>query len=360
LKRRARRTLEERRVAVLERAAAAAVADPDADVAADLARVQNYERLIAALDASGPRNRLMAAVMGLACVTIIGTAQVVRVPATRVSLAAEADSATFTLAEPWLWETPASGAGPIRLVAFDDVDLPDLMAAELKLGAKDSLDFAGGSLSLASLSIAPDARVTLEADDGAADLFIKGGEVAGELTLTGAVEVAGGAAATGGDWSSARFDLSLPEIVAFAARPEGAVPAQLRIGREETIDFFGVGVRSLSFARERASGTGFESTIREGRLVIAETRKEVPLRRGDHIEIGNATEARLVEVSIGDALRVAFEGRAGSVVLVQAGLATDLRPTLLEYVYHNEFVVFMWSALGVVWGLAWSLRRAAA
>ena len=84
----------------------------------------------------------------------------------------------------------------------------------------------------------------------------------------------------------------------------------------------------------------------------------MPLRRGDHIEIGDAAEGRLVDAAIGDTLRVAFEGRAGSVVLVQAGLSTDLRPTLLEYVYHNEFVVFMWSALGVVWGLAWSLRRA--
>ena len=258
LKRRARIILKERRLELLDRAAAAAAADPEADVGAELAKAQTYERLIEALDGSSQRRRLMAAVIGIACVTVVGTAQVVRVPTTRVSLSAEADSATFTLTEPWLWETPASGASAIRLVAFDDLDLPALMAAELEPSTKDPLDFAGGSLTLASLSIAPNARVTLEADGGSTDLFVKGGHVAGELTLTGAVEVAGGMAAAGGDWLSARFDLPLPEIVTFAARPEGAIPAQLRIGRDESIGFFNVAVRTLSFARERASGTGFE------------------------------------------------------------------------------------------------------
>jgi hypothetical protein len=119
-------------------------------------------------------------------------------------------------------------------------------------------------------------------------------------------------------------------------------------------------VRSLSFARERASepgSAGFESTIRDGRLIIAETRKEVPLRRGDHLEIADAGEGRLVDVAIGDAVVVAFEGKAGTVDLLQAGRRTDMRPTLLEYAYHNERLAFVWGALGMVWGLAWSVRR---
>jgi hypothetical protein len=361
LSRQARRVLGERQRAALERATAAVVADPDADVEADLRRLQTYERLLQALEGSERRNKLVAAVIGLACVAAIGAALVVRVPATRVTLFADATSATFTLAEPWRWEHPASGAGAIRLEGFDDVDLPAGMAAELAPAGAGSLDFAGGSLSLAALSVGPDARVTLEADDGGADVFVKGGEIAGELTLTGAIEVAGAATGAGDDWTSARFDLALPEIVAFASHPVGAVPAQLRIGREDPISFFGVGVRSLSFARERASGpgsVGFESTIRDGRLVIAETRREVPLRRGDHVEIGDAVDGRLVDVVIGDTLEVAFEGKAGSVDMVQAGTRTDLRPTLLEYVYHNERLIFVWSALGVIWGMAWSVRRA--
>ena len=35
-----------------------------------------------------------------------------------------------------------------------------------------------------------------------------------------------------------------------------------------------------------------------------------------------------------------------------------MRPTLIEFAYHNERLVFVWSMLGAIWGLAWSVHRA--
>ena len=244
-----------------KRAITKVIANPSADVESDLKRIQAYEQLLQTMERAEKRNKLTAVLVGIACVTLISLAQIVRMPAASITLFANARSATFTLSEPWRWENPVVGAKFIRLEAYDEVDLPASIRRVVRNGA---LDFAGGSLSLASLNIASDARVTLESGDGTTEFFVKDAEVEGELTIVGQVEVASGSLAEAQEWPSASLDFNLPEIVVFSAHPSGAVPARLRISGEDHIGLIGVGVQSLSFARERPSGPGntsFELTI---------------------------------------------------------------------------------------------------
>lgn len=363
MKRSERRRLERQIQSHLRRATAAVKADPGADIDGDLDQIEKYSRLISASRQVDHQERAVATAIGLLCVTLVAATQIIRMPSTSVTLAVDGTSATFSLAETWRWDNPAAGVEEIRLESFAELGLPP----SLMLGpdsAEDSwIDFSGGQLTLATLSIAEGSRVTVETADGATDLFVLGGAVGGELTLAGELEIAAGSSAVLPEARrrSSRQALPLPEIVSFASEGEGIVPARLSIRGGADLSFEDVRVASLSFARETAlepGRSGFVSTIREGVLSISDTGRQVQLRRGDHLEIGGREGARLVHLTVEDQLQAVFEGRVDRLDIIQAGNRRDLRPTLLEYLYHNERLVFLWSALGLLWGLAWSLRRA--
>lgn len=356
-----RRRLRELRRRDLDSATEEILLDPSSDIGPALKRVENYGKLLSLEDDIARRGKVKAVAIGILCVTVLGLGQVIRMPATRISLTAQAETVTFTLSEDWLWENPAGGSELVRVGGFSDVELPSALAAGIEEMSTEVISFSGGSLSLAKLYAGSGGRATLEVNEDEFALFVKDAQVTGELTLNGSVELESGSITSGDEWASAELDLVFPEIVTFSGTSTGAVPAQLIVDQKAEIRLNNVPVRSLSFARERASNpgsVGFESTIHSARLVISETREEIVTRRGDHIEIGDASDARLLEVVVGDTVDVAFEGKASSVALVQAGTRTDLRPTLLEYLYHNERLVFLWSALGIIWGMAWSVRRA--
>tara|TARA_B100000614_G_scaffold143517_1_gene127592 strand:+ start:91 stop:1185 length:1095 start_codon:yes stop_codon:yes gene_type:complete len=360
VKRSQRRLLERRRDDYLSRAAKALSQDPAADVAAEVERVETYGKLIQAGRVTGRRERTIAAIVGIICVTLAAATQMVRMPSAGITLVAEATSVTFMLADPWRWEHPASGAHAIRLENFEAIDLPPTVIAKEASGDRDWIDVSGGNLSVASLSLAEGSRVTLEAEPDAIDLFVVGGRLSGDLTLLGDVEVTAGTDDGGTDSAGGARSFALPEIVSFASPGDGIVPAHILIRDETPLTFQDVRVTSLSFAREtplEAGQTAFRSTIREGQVIVSDTQTVVPLNRGDHLELRGGEGARLVHLGLDESISVAFEGEVERAQLVQAGVHRDLRPTLLEYVYHNERLVFMWSALGFLWGFLWSARK---
>lgn len=360
LKHTERRHLRARQKAELASAMTAVLTDPDADIETELKRLKTVERLLA-IETTGPtQRRTLAIIIGLVCVTIVGLAQVIRMPASRVTLFVEAESATFGVVDDWLWGTPVSRTTQILIDGFEDVELPSSVAAKLNNEPDDVFDITGDKLTLASLAVGAGGGVTIESSANTTDLFMRGAPVNGELTLSGALTVGSGSNSVGGEWSSGTFQFTFPEIVTFAASPNRAVPVHMQVSHDREIKIENVSVQALSFAREQVSstgGAGFESTITSGRLTISETGEDVALNRGDHIEIGDATEARIIELSINGKVNIAFEGKAKVVSMVKAGRRIDLRPTVLEYIYHNELLVFLWSALGICWGLVWSVRR---
>lgn len=360
MKRRERRLLERQRGAYLGRAADALAADPGADVAAELERVETYGKLIQAGRTAGRRERLIAAVIGIVVVTLAAATQMIRMPSAGITLVAEAASVTFTLADPWRWEHPASGAHAVRLENFAEIDLPPTFDTPDTWEGGRWIDVAGGNLSIASLSLTEDARVTLEAEADSIDLFVVGGRMSGDLTLLGAVEVEAGTDSRDGETAGGARSFPLPEIVSFASPGDGIVPVHILIRDENPLTFQDVRISSLAFAREtplEAGQTVFRSTILEGKVTVSDTRAVVPLNRGDHLELAGGETARLVHLGLDESIEVAFEGEVERAQLVQAGVRRDLRPTLLEYVYHNERLVFMWSALGFLWGFLWSARK---
>lgn len=362
MKRRERRQLERHMKDHLHRATAAVTADPAADIGRDLDQIEKYSRLISAARQVDSQERATAMAIGIICITLIAATQIIRVPSTSITLAVDGTSATFALAEAWRWDNPAVGAEEIRLESFAEVGLPPVLASGPKPSEDYWIDFSGGNLAIASLSVAEGSRVTLETIGGAKELFVVGGAVGGELTLTGNLEIAAGSTAVlpDAELRNVAQAFPLPEIVSFASTGESIVPARLNIRSAGELSFEDVRVSSLSFARETAldpGRAGFESTIREGMLTISDTGREVQLRRGDYLEIGSGEGARLVHLTMNDHLQAVFEGRVDRLDIVQAGNRRDLRPSLLEYLYHNERLVFLWSALGLLWGLAWSLRR---
>lgn len=344
----------------LKAATAEVLNDPDADISAELSRIKTYERLLAVDNSRPGRRRMLAVVIGITCVTMVGLAQIVRMPTARITLAVDAQSVSFNLAKDWEWDESVGNLKQIRLDGFDKVELPTSIPRDLSAASDDMVNFANGKLTFSSLKVKDGGEVTLDADEHAVDLFVRGATVNGEIAMQGPVEVEMRSNDIGSEARLATPDFMFAELVPFEATPTGAVPVQIRLEGGSDISVQNVPIQTLSFAKERTSGAldrRFESTISSGNLNITETRNKMTLGRGDHVEIGEAVDARLVEMAVGDGISIAFEGKVGILRLVQAGTATDLRPTVLEYTYHNERLIFLWSALGVLWGFVWSVRR---
>jgi hypothetical protein len=58
-----------------------------------------------------------------------------------------------------------------------------------------------------------------------------------------------------------------------------------------------------------------------------------------------------------DGITVRFAGSVHGLTLGRANFARELRPTLIEYLFHQQTVGFLWGAVTFLWGMLWSARR---
>jgi hypothetical protein len=121
-----------------------------------------------------------------------------------------------------------------------------------------------------------------------------------------------------------------------------------------------IAVTGLGFFEERAAGAGpagFASQITRGRLTLTDTGQQIVLAPEAALRLGD-TQGRVASLRIGrDGIGVVFEGTVAEVTLGSAEFTRDLKPSLLEWAYHQQRLGFLWGALTFLWTLGWSVRR---
>jgi hypothetical protein len=56
-------------------------------------------------------------------------------------------------------------------------------------------------------------------------------------------------------------------------------------------------------------------------------------------------------------LRLKFEGTASEVKLGTGDFARNLKPSILDWLFHQQKLGFFWGAITFLWGMAWSARK---
>jgi hypothetical protein len=354
------RRLQALRDAALHEAMQAALDHPDDDVRGKIERVETYDRLLAAAPKRRWRELAWAVAVAVICVSLLGAGLSIRVPATRVVLEVTSGTSTMALAEPWQFNDSAAVQSPsLSLRELEEVELPAAVPVAQPLGRNAWVSFEGGRVAVSELSFGAGSTLTFEAGpEGHVDLYVRGGSLAGTATLTGSQRLAAGQ-----DGSERSTDVEayfpIPEIVSFRSGSQGVVPAQLRIAPDEPIELYDLRVSTLSFTRDVPSepgGVEFVSTIDEGRLTLSDIGRTVALSKYELLSLRDVA-GRIRRMSVGARIDLVFEGKTAQALVGPDGFQQDLTPTIAEYLYHNQRMVFLWTALGFAWGVLWSARR---
>jgi hypothetical protein len=101
----------------------------------------------------------------------------------------------------------------------------------------------------------------------------------------------------------------------------------------------------------------FTSGITEGTMTLAATGGTLDLKAGDPLYLEGANGV-VLGLDIGpEGLQLWFDGEVRGVSLGTSGFRRNLKPTLLEYLYHQKKLGFFWGAVTFLWGLTWSGLR---
>jgi hypothetical protein len=197
---------------------------------------------------------------------------------------------------------------------------------------------------------------------GDVDILTLNKHFQGQLQVAGSPSISAGSAGLVPDSKifieKAPFDP--PATVTFDDAGRPLIPAQLRARPLEKLQLPRVPIRALGLFTETTNAdqqSSFTSGITEGAVTLSDTREAIELRAGDplYLEGANGIISRL---EIGpEGLQLWFDGEVQGISRGIPGYERNLKPTLLEYLYHQEKLGFFWGAVAFLWGLIWSGRR---
>ena len=190
---------------------------------------------------------------------------------------------------------------------------------------------------------------------------MRGAPFRGDVDVSGNVSARAGLA-LGTSLPPQTFDPDTPPgRYGFQYDGRSALPALIHVSLvDDKLSLREIPVSALSFFEERADGTqgsSFTSQIISGTLTMTDTGERITLAPAAALRLTDAHGmVSTLKVTRKD-VQVKFEGTAGDVTLGTGDFARSLKPTVLEWLYHQQKLGFFWGAITFLWGFAWSARR---
>jgi hypothetical protein len=331
---------------------------------AEIERLHALQAALAALPGRPGRFGLWAGLIGLLCLVVASAALTVRVPRTRLQLDLHTTTATLRLASDLTWDGNwSSAAGGLRVQHFTQLDLPPEYGQQTTSGREQSLDIAApaGSVRLRHLSIGGGGVLTVSrSSDGGVDIAVLGAPFTGDIDVTGAV-LASTDSGAGASLPAETFPEDQPPArFGFQYDGRGPVSALLHDRPRDSLVLEEMQVSGLSFFDERSSSTGesaFASQIERGTLTLTDADEQLTLSRGAALRLGDA-HGIVSEMQVGkEGLHITFEGTVATAALGRGDFDHNIKPSLLEWLYHQQKVGFLWGAVTFLWGVIWSARK---
>lgn len=339
-------------------AAAAQKLVADAPVDDELKRIEQVERLLKSIPQSNRAAVYTACLVGATCLIVACVLWTARLPTSHLQLDVTSDGVTIRLAKSVSWSGDWDlNAGLLRLEDMSRIEIPPELTTRNMLSGRAWLEASNSNFALMRLEIQAKAELSVKkAELQTLHINSRNAPLLGQLQVYGAAKIEAGPSPQESEkLSEARFDI--PGTVTFFHN--GAqVPAIIRAAPRSALTLAGLEVEGISFAREaNDSETSFRSGITGGNLTMLTTGEKYPaLEAGSRLRL-EGVEGVISGLTIsGDGIHVVFEGKVRSASLGPPGFERELKPSLLDYIYHQQRLGFFWAAASFLWGLLWSAR----
>jgi hypothetical protein len=255
----------------------------------------------------------------------------------------------FKTSAPWQSETTFRGNlfNIDRLESVQTNFGPDLHT--------ERLDLKGESIKLKGLSFDAGAIVWIKMTSGQLEFIGRNTSFRGKFSIhSGTVTTSD---------TSYQFSIALdnpPATFSFETLPAGskAPGIELHLAGDTQWKVNGVKADSLRFEENYPPGTfDFRTTIVAGMVRLEETGNSYPIPQGQRLMVEAVRTHSFSLTDTGSDLHFKFRGDVSVLKGKYMDEVKDLKPTWLEYLYKNERMLFIWSAILFIIGSIWSIRN---
>jgi hypothetical protein len=333
--------------------------DPNANLRSELQELQMWSWLQASLPASRAAAIFWPALVGLLSLAVVGLAWEWPRGTTRVVLNTSIEELSFRPTADWVWpDTKPVGDAEVSTEEAKQLSLPVANGAVKSDDLAASATLQAGQAKVVELIIASGSTVTLSSS--AAEgvwLSVANGEISGGVAASKHITVKWRRTKREAVVAADLDDVDPPETVRFVGGT-AAVPTTVKFPMKNALELPAVGAEDLGFAREIKQDPGIQTvvpTVLEGILRLPDTGEEVRLARGDRLVIAGAA-GTISRLRLDGSIHLLFEGNARSIKVGPSGFERDFTPSWLDWLYHNQKLLFLWSAVSCVAGLLWSMK----
>ena len=352
--------LKQRRNTVLREVEAKLQKQDEDNIESLLEKISIYNAILKSIPDPKRRqkNMILATVIWLLCVSLVGLAWGKRLGHTNIVLQLESQALALELLEPLVW-SEGIAVVPDK-VSVERMDVLQLTGtSSFDLSGKVSGEMSGGNIRLAAFKQSPGGELLIRTISGELmAISSKNADFSGRFTLSGETRIS---AKRSTERSASQYSIASsigPESLIFQSQQGGAIPSVLRFSTDKELLLQDLKIKGLSFAFRKPMATAeseFICGIRSGAIFLSEISETLDLRETDQLSLKGVV-GRLTEVRVKDNIKLRFEGKVAQILKGTGDFTQDLRPSYLQYIYHQQPLTMFFSAVTFLWGIAWSAK----
>jgi hypothetical protein len=326
----------------------------------ELDRIKALQAILAALPQRPTFPLVWAAAIGTICLIGASLAWSIHIPRTRVQLDLTTAAVVARVDNDFSWHGSwRLSPDRAQLQNLTDLVLPPEYRDLQSLAHEGSLELnvQGGNVRLRRLFVGRGAELQIAHNEtGSTAIVIRGAPFRADIDVSGSVT---GSAGTAPGKSLPLHKLDPVGDFAFQYDRHDAVPALLNVSPLDVLTLSEMAVAGLSFFQEQADGTQastFFSQIIYGKLTITATGEHIPLPAGATLHLDDARGLVAALRVAPKSIQLKFAGTASGVTLGAGDFSRNLKPTILEWLFHEQRLGFFWAVVTFLWGIAWSVR----
>jgi hypothetical protein len=337
------------------------------EVADEISQIESLQKILSALPIKPVNSLRWLLTTGAICLVAVSIVAIIPVRKARIQIDVSSASVTLRPAQDFDWHGIwRVDPGIIQLKDFVRLRTPpDYGRSTSSSPTSLNLRISDGRAWISGLNLDRGVALTISQNKFATNLVARDGGFRGHVDVIGSIGAGDSEDDGVGSLPARRFNMDEPPgVFEFDYSSAGGSPtarrALLRITPTEQVTLREIPVSGLGFFEERPDGLGgphFESQVIEGTIIMTDTGERVALNPASMLQLDDAQGLVTALQVTPNATRVKFEGSVRSVKVGSGEFIRNLKPTYLEWLYHQQTLVLLWGALAFLFGTAVSARK---
>ncbi len=147
-----------------------------------------------------------------------------------------------------------------------------------------------------------------------------------------------------------------PHFLTVRWEVDGPEPASFEVADSVKLSLPTIGIDALSFTTLDPHNHTVSGIV-SGEVELLEINKQHTLGRGQWLSLAPVDPAYLSVLINKQGIAVDLQSKVSKLEAGIQGYLRNLKPSWLQYIYHNEGVILIWSAFLFISGILWSLKK---